>query len=52
MVTGGTESADSIICCVEPTSIKRIPTRIENKRNKRKAAKALLRLGGFSNLTF
>jgi hypothetical protein len=29
-------SADSIICCVEPTSIKRIRARIENKRNKEK----------------
>ena len=41
--------ADSTICCVEPMSIKRIPTRIEKQR---KAARELVRPGGFSILTF
>src|SRR5205823_5754540 len=41
MVTGGTESADSTISCVEPTSIRKRTTWLEKQTEKRKAARAL-----------
>src|SRR4029453_12199633 len=31
MVIDGTGSADSTICCVEPTSIRAIPTQVEKR---------------------
>jgi maltose alpha-D-glucosyltransferase/alpha-amylase len=44
-----TESADSTICWVEPTSIKRMPARIEKRTQQRKAASALTRPAASQN---